>query len=57
MSIEAMENKDRQLGFVDYERNFVRKQTRRDMFLAGVEEVVTCSELLSMVVEPFYTLG
>ena len=35
-----MASKERQLGFGDYERSFVKKQTRRERFLAEMEEVV-----------------
>ena len=48
-----MAGKERQLGFGDYEHSFVKKQTRRERFLAEMEEVVPFSELLSML-EPFY---
>ena len=48
-----MASKEHQLGFGDYERSFVKKQTRRETFLAEMEKVVPFSELLSMI-EPFY---
>ena len=48
-----MAGKERQLGFGDYEHSFVKKQTRRERFLAEMEEVVPFSELVSML-EPFY---
>lgn len=48
-----MASKERQLGFGDYERSFVKKQTRRERFLAEMEKVVPFSELVSML-EPFY---
>ena len=48
-----MSSKERQLDFGDYERSFVKKQTRRERFLAEMEEVVPFSELIRMI-EPFY---
>ena len=43
-------------GFGDYERSFVKKQTRRETFLAEMEEVVPFSELIRMI-EPFYPVS
>ena len=48
-----MVGKERQLGFDECERSFVKKQTRREAFLAEMEAVVSFSLLLSLL-EPFY---
>ena len=48
-----MSSKERELDFGDYESSFVKKQTRRETFLAEMEEVVPFSELIRMI-EPFY---
>lgn len=48
-----MASKERQLGFGYYERSFVKKQTRRETFLAEMEKIVPFSELIRMI-EPFY---
>ncbi len=48
-----MSSKERQLDFGDYESSFVKKQTRRETFLAEMEEVVPFWELIRMI-EPFY---
>ena len=48
-----MIGKERQLGFGEFERSFVKKQTRREAFLAEMEAVVPFSLLLSLL-EPFY---
>ena len=48
-----MSSKERELDFGDYESSFVKKQTRRETFLAEMEEVVPFWELIRMI-EPFY---
>ena len=48
-----MVGKEHQLGFGEFERSFVKKQTRREAFLEEMEAVVPFSVLLSLL-EPFY---
>ena len=44
-----MGRKERQLGFSDWERSVVKKQTRREKFLSEMEKVVPWSALLSLI--------
>ena len=44
-----MERQERQLGFSDWERSVVKKQTRREKFLSEMEKVVPWSALLSLI--------
>ena len=44
-----MGRQERQLGFSDWERSVVKKQTRREKFLSQMEEVVPWSALLSLI--------
>lgn len=44
-----MWSKEHQLGFGEYERSFVKKPTRREMFLAKMEAVMPFSKLLSLI--------
>ena len=45
--------KEQQLGFSDWERSPVRKQTRKEKFLCGMETVLPFSALVKLM-EPFY---
>ena len=49
-----MGSQERQLGFGEFERSFVKKQTRREAFLEEMEAVAPFSVLLSLL-EPFYS--
>ena len=44
-----MGRQERQLGFSDWERSVVKKQTRREKFLSEMEKVVPWSALLSLI--------
>ncbi len=48
-----MGGKEQQLGFSDWERSRVRKQTRKEKFFCEVEAVLPFSALVKLV-EPFY---
>ena len=47
-----MEVKEQQLGFSDWERSSVRKQTRREKFLCEMEAVLPFSTLVKLI-QPF----
>ena len=44
-----MGRQERQLGFSDWQRSVVKKQTRREKFLSEMEKVVPWSALLSLI--------
>ena len=44
-----MGRQERRLGFSDWERSVVKKQTRREKFLSEMEKVVPWSALLSLI--------
>ena len=44
-----MGRQERRLGFSDWERSVVKKQTRREKFLSQMEKVVPWSALLSLI--------
>ncbi len=46
--------KGQQLGFSDWERSRVRKQTRKEKFLCEMETMLSFSKLVK-VMEPFYS--
>ena len=48
--------KEQQLGFSDWERSAVRKQTRKEKFLCEMEAVLPFSTLVKMM-QPFYPQG
>ena len=48
-----MAGKEQQLGFSDWERSRVRKQTRKEKFFCEVEAVLPFSALVKLM-EPFY---
>ncbi len=48
--------KEQQLGFSDWERSPVRKQTRKEKFLCEMEVVLPFSPLVK-VMQPFYLQG
>ncbi len=48
--------KEQQLGFSDWERSRVRKQTRKEKFLCEMEAVLPFSTLVK-VMQPFYPQG
>ena len=50
---QGMVGKERQLGFGELERGNVKKQTRRETFLAEMEAVAPFSLLVGLL-EPFY---
>ncbi|MYF19300.1 MAG: hypothetical protein F4218_01330 [Synechococcus sp. SB0677_bin_5] len=52
-----MESKERQLGFSEYERSVVKKQTRREKFLSEMEVVVPFSLLLSLIEASYPQVG
>ncbi len=43
----------KQLGFGDYEQSTAKKQTKREKFLAEMEQVVPWQPLIDLI-EPFY---
>ena len=43
----------KQLGFGDYEQTTVKKRTKRERFLSGMEKVVPWKALLNLI-EPHY---
>ena len=47
-----MEVKEQQLGFSDWERSRVRKQTRKEKFLCEMEAVLPFSTLVKLI-QPF----
>jgi IS5 family transposase len=44
---------DNQLGFGDYEQSTAKKQTKREKFLAEMDNVVPWQALIDLI-EPFY---
>jgi IS5 family transposase len=43
----------KQLGFGDYEQTTLKKRTKRERLLSGMEKVVPCKALLDLI-EPHY---
>ena len=46
-------SKDCQLGFSNFERSMVKRETKRERFLSVMEEVVPWEELEELL-QPFY---
>jgi len=43
----------KQLGFGDYEQSTAKKRTKREKFLAEMDQVVPCQALITLI-EPHY---
>ena len=43
----------KQLGFSDYEQSTAKKRTKREKFLAEMDQVVPCQALITLI-EPHY---